>query len=121
MTAIQEALATVKEWQLRDPETRFLDGHSMSGDEAWRACLRKVRAMLEQVCSKHCIAELAKSMDEMADTMGDLHDELDDFDRGSGEIRQLYLLLRTMHETLSKSVIREDVVKWVAKRKKDEK
>ncbi len=103
MNAIQEALATVKEWQLRDPETRFLDGHSMRGDEAWRACLRKVCTMLEQVCSKHCIADLARSMDAMADTMVDLHDELDDFDTGSGEIRQLYLLLRTMHETLSKS------------------
>jgi hypothetical protein len=56
--------------------------------------------MLEQVCSKHCIAELAKSMDSMADTMDDLHDELDDFDKG---YRQLYLLLRMMHETLTKS------------------
>jgi hypothetical protein len=103
MNAIQEALATIREWQVRDPETRFLDGHRMSGDEAWRACLRKVRTMLEQVCSKHCIAELAKAMDDMADTMDDLHDELDDYDKGSGESRQLYLLLRTMHETLSKS------------------
>jgi len=110
MNAIQEALATIREWQVRDPETRFLDGHSMSGDEAWLACLRKVRTMLEQVCSKHCIAELAKSMDDMADTMDDmadtmddLHDELDEFDTGTGERRQLYLLLRTMHETLSKS------------------
>jgi hypothetical protein len=42
-------------------------------------------------------------MDDMADTMDDLHDELDDYDKGSGESRQLYLLLRTMHETLSKS------------------
>jgi len=100
MNAIQEALATIREWQVRDPETRFLDGHSMSGDEAWLACLRKVRTMLEQVCSKHCIAELAKSMDDMADTMDDL---LDEFDTGTGERRQLYLLLRTMHETLSKS------------------
>jgi predicted RNase H-like nuclease (RuvC/YqgF family) len=102
MNAIQEAIATVKEWQVRDPETRFLDGHSMSGDEAWRACLRKVRTMLEQVCSKHCIAELAKSMDEMADTMHDLHDELDRFE-DRGEMHDLYLLLRTMRETLTKS------------------
>lgn len=103
MNAIQEALATIREWQSRDPETRFLDGHSMSGDEAWRACLRKVRSMLEEVCSKHCIASLAKSMEQMADTMDDLHDELDACEIGSGEQRQLYLLLRTMHETLSKS------------------
>lgn len=31
MNAIEEAIAKVKEWQARDPETRFLDGHSMSG------------------------------------------------------------------------------------------
>jgi hypothetical protein len=103
MNAIQEALATIREWQVRDPETRFLDGHSMSGAEAWRACLRKVRDMLESVCRNHCISELAKAMDDMADTMDDLHDELDEFDTGTGERRQLYLLLRTMHETLSKS------------------
>lgn len=103
MNAIQEAIDTVKQWQSRDPQVRFLDGHSMSGDEAWRACLRKVRDMLESVCRNHCIAELAKSMDDMADTMDDLHDELDDYDKGSGERRQLYLLLRSMHETLTKS------------------
>ena len=81
MNAIQEALATIREWQVRDPETRFLDGHSMSGAEAWRACLRKVRDMLESVCRNHCISELAKAMDDMADTMDDLHDELDDYDK----------------------------------------
>jgi hypothetical protein len=103
MNAIQEAIETVKQWQSRDPQIQFLDGHSMSGAEAWRACLRKVRDMLESVCRNHCIAELAKAMDDMADTMDDLHDELDDYDKGSGKSRQLYLLLRTMHETLSKS------------------
>ena len=103
MNAIQEAIETVKQWQSRDPQIRFFDGHSMSGAEAWHACLRKVRDMLESVCRNHCIAELAKAMDNMADTMDDLHDELDDYDKGSGERRQLYLLLRSMHETLSKS------------------
>jgi hypothetical protein len=58
--------------------------------------------MLEQVCSKHCIADLAKSMDAMADTMVDLHDDLDRFENRS-EIHDLYLLLRTNCETLTKS------------------
>ncbi len=62
MNAIQEAIETVKQWQSRDPQIQFLDGHSMSGAEAWRACLRKVRDMLESVCRNHCIAELAKAM-----------------------------------------------------------
>jgi len=104
MNAIQEALATIRDYQTREPQTRFLDGHSLTGDEAWKACLQKVRTMLEGVCVKHEIAALAKSMDSMADTMADLLDELDDYDKGRGETRSLYLSLRTMHEILSKSV-----------------
>lgn len=69
MNAIQEAIATVKEWQVRDPETRFLDGYSMSGDEAWRACLRKVRTMLETIEKGTAEAKLRKLLDGL-DSLG---------------------------------------------------
>ena len=69
MNAIQEAIATVKEWQLQEPETRFLDGHGMSGDEAWRACLRKVRTMLEMIERGTEGAKLRKLLDGL-DVLG---------------------------------------------------
>lgn len=61
MNAIQEAIATVRDYQARDPQTKFLDGHSLTGDEAWKACLQKVLTMLEQVSLKHAIAALEEA------------------------------------------------------------
>ena len=52
-TAIDEAIDRIVEMQERDPDIYFLDGHSMTGEEAWKRCLYKVSGMLREIKQKH--------------------------------------------------------------------